>query len=217
MQASRTLAPCGQAAFTPVIHTHKRSQTRARCVQASGSSGGHPTGDRSSRRDALASAALLALVPALLPRSAAAASDAPAPAVYADEKDGFTLAIPAGWSQGTGDLNRSGASEQKSRFSNAAGLQRVVAWVPPTAPDVSLAVTIRTPGADFTSLGSFGTAQDFGGNVVVAMDRSYLLKGGEWARKAGGGGGGVRGHAEGGGGVVCGAGGACLSVLGQNV
>jgi hypothetical protein len=37
-------------------------------------------------------------------------------------------------------------------------------------------VTVRTPSADFTTLGSFGTAQQWGESVVVAMDRSYMLK-----------------------------------------
>ena len=49
--------------------------------------------------------------------------------------------------------------------------------MPPTSSDdVNLAVTVRTPAADFTSLGSFGTAQQWGEGVVTAMDRSYLLK-----------------------------------------
>ena len=40
-------------------------------------------------------------------------------------------------------------------------------------------MVITTPGADYTSLKSFGTAQDFGANLVTSMDRSFLLKKGK--------------------------------------
>lgn len=39
--------------------------------------------------------------------------------------------------------------------------------------------------ADYTSLGSFGTAQTFGDNLVGSMDRSYLLRGGLFKDKDG--------------------------------
>lgn len=40
-------------------------------------------------------------------------------------------------------------------------------------------MVVTTPGADYTSLASFGTSQDFGANLVTSMDRSYLLKKGK--------------------------------------
>jgi len=44
-------------------------------------------------------------------------------------------------------------------------------------------VTVRTPSADFTGLGSFGTAQDFGENVVASMDRSFVARQPGWVRR----------------------------------
>jgi hypothetical protein len=97
--------------------------------------------------------------------------------VYTDALDGFSLTVPAGWQLGTGDaLGGAASSDPKARFSNAAGLQRVVAFIPPSTSDVNLAITVRTPSADFTSLGSFGTAQQWAESLISAMDRSYMLK-----------------------------------------
>jgi len=97
--------------------------------------------------------------------------------VYTDTLDGFSLTVPAGWQLATGGaLGGAAASDPKQRFSNAAGLQRVVAFIPPSTPDVSLAITVRTPAADFTSLGSFGTAQQWAESLIASMDRSYMLK-----------------------------------------
>lgn len=151
------------------------------------------TSEPTSRRAAIASTTLLALAPVLLPRPAIADTSAPSPPdaplsaslSYTDAQDGFTIQIPSGWSQGSGDLGGPQSTDPRSRFSNAAGLQRVVAWVPSDASDVSLAITVRTPGADFTSLGSYGTAQDFGERIIAQMDRSFLLKGPAWAQKSG--------------------------------
>eukprot|EP00889_Picochlorum_renovo_P004975 jgi/Picre1/32005/NNA_007353.t1 len=73
---------------------------------------------------------------------------------------------------------RSWAEEDDDRFSNAAGMQRVVGFYPALNPDrASIAITVKTPGADYTGLGSFGSAIDFGEKLVVSMDRSYMTKG----------------------------------------
>jgi hypothetical protein len=48
---------------------------------------------------------------------------------------------------------------------------------------VTVAVTVTTVGPDFTQMGSFGTAQMFGESVVASMDRSYILRMPEWARR----------------------------------
>lgn len=133
------------------------------------------------RREALAAVVLL---PTLLtpPSSFSEPST-----VYTDPLDGFTITVPEAWLLGgDGTLGPdNGSSDPRSRYSNAAGLQRIVAWVPPAASDVSLAVTVRTPSADFTSLGSFGTASDFGEHVVSMLDRSYLLRSPAWVRRDG--------------------------------
>lgn len=113
---------------------------------------------------------------------------------YVDAEDGFTIRVPAGWIKGTGmlgdgDSSSQSSSNNRSRFSNASGLQRLVAWVPPDATNsnaaINLAVTVKTPAADYTSLGSFGSASDFGQNIVNMLDRSYLLKGPQWLRRQG--------------------------------
>ena len=39
-----------------------------------------------------------------------------------------------------------------------------------------MTVTITGVGPDYTSLGSFGTAEQFGDNLVASMDRSYQLR-----------------------------------------
>ena len=52
---------------------------------------------------------------------------------------------------------------------------RTLVWFPPEAgTDVNVSVVITTPGADYTSLASFGSAQDFGSNLVASMDRSFM-------------------------------------------
>ena len=40
----------------------------------------------------------------------------------------------------------------------------------------NVTVTITGVGPDYTSLGSFGTAEQFGDNLVASMDRSYQLR-----------------------------------------
>jgi hypothetical protein len=125
-----------------------------------------PLAAATRRQQLLAGAALLGGLPFLRSGPAQAADAAPpaAPAsdMFVDPTDGFSLAVPRGWAQGGGALDGSNGAPP-SRFSNASGLQRVVAWVAPDAADVSIAVTVKTPGADYTGLGSFGSAQDFGG------------------------------------------------------
>lgn len=37
-------------------------------------------------------------------------------------------------------------------------------------------------GADFTALGSFGDALQFGENLVASMDRSFLKRAPQWAQ-----------------------------------
>ena len=56
----------------------------------------------------------------------------------------------------------------------------VVHWDPCRYPeagtDTNVTVIITNVGADFTSLGSFGSAEGFGSNLVSSMDRSFLLR-----------------------------------------
>jgi hypothetical protein len=45
-----------------------------------------------------------------------------------------------------------------------------------------VSVVVTNVGADYTKLGSFGTASAFGENLVASMDRRYLLRS-SWNRK----------------------------------
>ena len=56
---------------------------------------------------------------------------------------------------------------------------RTMTWYPEGGTDVNVTVVITTPGADYTALGSFGSASDFGTNLVQSMDRSYELRAGK--------------------------------------
>ncbi|KAI3438981.1 hypothetical protein D9Q98_001395 [Chlorella vulgaris] len=125
--------------------------------------------------------------PALAEEVAAApAPGAPAAASstrYTDPVDAFSIEVPAGWVQGSGTIGDAGTlTSQQARFSNAAGLRKVVAFLPEGKPEVSVAVTVQFLGADYTGLGSFGTAQDFATGVVSKMDTSYIARLPEWRR-----------------------------------
>ena len=91
---------------------------------------------------------------------------------YTDAIDGWQIDVPMSWTQGEGTLG----DKPANRFSNAAGLQRVVGWVAPTSPTTSLAVTVKTPGADYTGLGSFGKVDDWAENLIASIDRSFMAR-----------------------------------------
>jgi PsbP len=55
---------------------------------------------------------------------------------------------------------------------------RTIAFFPEGFTDVNVTIVITTPGADYTALGSFGNAAQFGENLVQSMDRSYELRNG---------------------------------------
>ena len=68
-----------------------------------------------------------------------------------------------------------------TRLASRAGTSsvRTLVWYPESGTDVNVTAVINTPGADYTTLASFGSAADFGQNVVNSMDRSFSLpKGG---------------------------------------
>ena len=93
-------------------------------------------------------------------------------AQYMDAVDGWRIDVPANWTQGEGSLG----NKKQDRFSNAAGMQRVVGWVSPTSQTTSLAVTVKTPGADYTGLGSFGRVDDWAENLIATIDRSFMAR-----------------------------------------
>ncbi|KAK9868584.1 hypothetical protein WJX84_001021 [Apatococcus fuscideae] len=119
------------------------------------------------RREALLSAGLAAV---LLPIQAAHAEEPLQP--FDDELDGFSIAVPSGWSKAKGD-----AVGKKNKFAVPSS-RRALSWFPEGDPTLSTNVTVVVTGVgpDYTSLGSFGTAEQFGDNLVASMDRSYQLR-----------------------------------------
>ncbi|KAK9833329.1 hypothetical protein WJX81_007047 [Elliptochloris bilobata] len=104
--------------------------------------------------------------------SASAAEDTGSALVpYEDNTDNFSIQVPDGWMFGSG-----GAAGGKA-FSGSSGTRRALAWYPQTGGgDTNVTVLTTIVGADYTKLGSFGSAQDFGNNLVISMDRTYLLR-----------------------------------------
>ena len=47
---------------------------------------------------------------------------------------------------------------------------------PSNDTNTNLTVLITNVGADYTGLGSFGNAEQFGTSLVASMDRSFLLR-----------------------------------------
>lgn len=158
------------------------------------------TTTRATRRETLAGGLVggvgLALVgagasAAGAPRALAAEDEAPAASstsattsLYADEADGFTLAIPKGWSSGEGSLSGN------SSFSGATGSRRAVAFFDPSSADTNVVVVVGVVSSEFTKMSSFGTPTTFGSALVNSMDRGFLLRAPAWvrAREAGPGG-----------------------------
>ena len=60
---------------------------------------------------------------------------------------------------------------------------RTMSWFPESDTSVNITIVITTPGADYTALRSFGSAADFGDNLVNSMDRSYELRNGRKPKK----------------------------------
>lgn len=116
-------------------------------------------------------ALLLALVatPGLASlQPAVAAAESVSLSSYKDKADEFSLSVPADWIAGEG------AAEGGKGYSGASGTRRALAWYPEGDLETNLTVLITNVGADYTRLSSFGDAEQFGGNVVAQMDRSYL-------------------------------------------
>lgn len=92
-----------------------------------------------------AAASLAAVLPAAADEEPATAAAAPAaPAVYTDPEDKYSIEVPAGWVQASGAIGEAGTlTSTQARFSNAAGLRKVVAFLPEGRPGVSVAVTVQ--------------------------------------------------------------------------
>lgn len=79
--------------------------------------------------------------------------------------------VSAGWISGEGQA--AGA-----KFGGASGARRALAWYPEEDLSTNVSLIITNVGADFTKLGSFGSAQGFAENLVASMVR--CLEGPMW-------------------------------------
>ncbi|KAK9831107.1 hypothetical protein WJX74_003609 [Apatococcus lobatus] len=118
------------------------------------------------RRETLLSAGLAAL---LVPLQAQAQDGLEQ---FQDAEDNFAISVPSGWSRAKG-----APAGKQNKFA-VPSARRNLLWYPEGDPSLStnVTVTITGVGPDYTSLGSFGTAEQFGDNLVASMDRSYQLR-----------------------------------------
>lgn len=128
-----------------------------------------------SRRDLLITLSVSPLLGLVAPASAAA--DELPLTQYTDGPDEFTVLVPEGWSTGEGQADG-------ARFGGSTGARRTLAWYPEgELGSTSISIIVTNTSADFTRLGSFGTASTFGDNLVSSMDRSFMRKA-AWGRKS---------------------------------
>eukprot|EP00250_Pteridium_aquilinum_P004184 c14413_g1_i1 orf=413-1150(-) len=86
---------------------------------------------------------------------------------YANDDDKYSLLIPPNWIQGTG---------------KATGQRNVTAFFPADDTSVNVNILITGIGADYTSLGSFGTIDAFAETLVNGLDRSWKKPAGQAAK-----------------------------------
>ncbi|BDA43729.1 PsbP domain-containing protein 3, chloroplastic [Coccomyxa sp. Obi] len=91
---------------------------------------------------------------------------------FEDASDKFKISVPEGW------VAAQGAAPGNKGFSGATGTRRALAWYPEGGTDTNVTVLVTNVGADYTALGSFGSADSFGENLIASLDRSFLLRGG---------------------------------------
>ncbi|XP_024372678.1 psbP domain-containing protein 3, chloroplastic [Physcomitrium patens] len=113
--------------------------------------------------------ALLAMSMSFAPpaRSATDTDAATEFTTYEDAADKFTLLVPQAWNRGEG---------------KTSGQRKVTAFYPADGGLTNVNIVITGLGADFTSLGSFGTADNFAENLVNSLDRSWQKPPGQKAR-----------------------------------
>jgi len=125
-------------------------------------------GESWQRREVIGQALLAMSSGFALPVLATTGTDAASEyTVFEDATDKFTLMVPQDWSKGEGVTS---------------GQRKVTAFYPPDGGLTNVNVVITGLGADFTGLGSFGTADNFAENLVNSLDRSWQKPPGQKAR-----------------------------------
>ncbi|CAK9854871.1 unnamed protein product [Sphagnum jensenii] len=161
-----------QVAYVPLLPKGAGNIVRfgdggIRCGQASESSACQ---NQPLQRRKMMSQALFSLCLSTLPLPAIATTEVDATAafkLYEDSGDKFSLLVPQEWSKGEG---------------LASGQRKVTAFFPVDDSFTNVNVVITGLGADYTSLGSFGTADAFAENLVNSLDRSWKKPPGQAAK-----------------------------------
>lgn len=86
--------------------------------------------------------------------------------LFENTKELYSFLVPQDWEMGEGVL----------------GTRKLVAFHPPEDLQTNVSILITPLSADFTSLGSFGTADNFGETLVNGMDRSWQKNPGQAAK-----------------------------------
>lgn len=82
--------------------------------------------------------------------------------MYVDDVTGYKIKVPSEWTSGLGE---------------ATGLRQVVAFYPEGGTgETNVNIVVTTAAADYTKMGSFGGAFDFGTRLVGSLDRSAVGK-----------------------------------------
>lgn len=122
--------------------------------------------DTVSRRTALLGVALVSVTTATGLPSQAVADVNVESTLYENAADGFRLQVPKNWT----------VAEGKAEDGTATKGGIVVYPEGASARAVNATVVVTPVAPDFTKLGSFGSALDFGQNMVNSMDRSFLIR-----------------------------------------
>ncbi len=80
--------------------------------------------------------------------------------------------------QGQPDLKASVVEQPFSILEKSQRVEDDLCRYPEGGTDTNVTVLVTNVGADYTALGSFGSADSFGENLIASLDRSFLLRGG---------------------------------------
>ncbi|KAL3692629.1 hypothetical protein R1sor_006280 [Riccia sorocarpa] len=124
-----------------------------------------------ARRELIGNAASLLLSSVAFPAIAASEKGSEDGfTLYQDDTDKYSLLVPNEWVKGEGNI--------KAKNSQ----RKVTAFYPESDSSANVNIVITGLAADFTSLGSFGTAEMFAENLVNSLDRSWQKPPGQKAR-----------------------------------
>ncbi|KAL2635193.1 hypothetical protein R1flu_006672 [Riccia fluitans] len=126
-----------------------------------------------ARREILGNAASLLLSSIAFPAIAASEEGSEDGfMLYQDVTDKYSLLVPQEWVKGEGNIKEKNKNSQR----------KVTAFYPESDSSANVNIVITGLAADYTGLGSFGTADMFAENLVNSLDRSWQKPPGQKAR-----------------------------------